>query len=115
MQVKKVRGLCKIFIFTLAACIFVSSQVLACGIEGTAKRTDDSKVDGTATVSTSWNSKKAFPRDGYYTLDLGSSACGESVDVYVNGYSIGRYKIPKSGNATVNITLKGMSDVPLGR
>ncbi len=103
----------KVFFVLTAACIFISSQVFACGIEGKAVRTDGSKVDGTATVSTSWNSEKAFPRKGYYTLDLGSSACGESVEVYVNGYSIGRHRIPSSGNATVNITLKGSSNVPV--
>lgn len=92
---------------------FMSAQVFACGIEGTAMRTDGSKVDGTVTISTSWNGKEAYPKDGHYTLDLGSSVCGESVEVYVNGYSIGRYKIPSSGNATVNVTLKGSTDVPV--
>jgi hypothetical protein len=52
-------------------------------------------------------SEKAYPRNGYYTLGLGSSACGQSVEVFVNGYSIGKYNIPSICNATVNITLKG--------
>jgi hypothetical protein len=88
-----------------------SGPAFSCGIEGSAVRTDGSKVDGTARVSTSWNSNTAYPRGGYYNLDLGSSACGESVEVYVNGNSIGRRSIPKSGNARANFTLKG--DMPV--
>lgn len=100
----------------LVLSVFISLagvQAFACGIEGTAMRTDGSKVDGTARVSTSWNSKETYPEKGSYTLDLGSNACGESVEVYVNGTSIGRYSIPNSGNARVNITLKGSSDMPV--
>lgn len=101
-------------VLSVGICIcLIGSQAFACGLEGSAKRTDGSKVDGSARISTSWNSKEAYPRNGYYTLDLGSSACGQTVEVYVNGYSIGRYKIPSSGNATVNVTLKGSSDVPV--
>jgi hypothetical protein len=90
-----------------------SGPAFSCGIEGNAVRTDGSKVDGTARVSTSWNSKTAYPHNGYYNLDLGSGACGESVEVYVNGNSIGRRSIPNSGNARVNFTLKGTSDMPV--
>jgi len=89
------------------------AQSIACGIEGSAKRTDGSKVDGTVKVSTSWNSNKAYPRGGSYSLDLGSSACGERVTVYVNGYDIGKYSIPSSGYARVNVTMKGTSDAPV--
>lgn len=91
----------------------VTAQSMACGIEGSAVRTDGSKVDGTAKVSTSWNSNVAYPRGGSYSLDLGSSVCGKRVTVYVNGYDIGRYRIPSRGYARVNIMLKGTSDVPV--
>ncbi|MDL2321829.1 hypothetical protein LJC47_05735 [Desulfosarcina sp. OttesenSCG-928-B08] len=87
---------------------------VACGIEGKATRTDGSKVDGTVKVSTSWNSsKQAYPRDGYYNLELGSGACGQTVEVFVNGYSIGKRSIPKDGNARVDFTMKGTSDAPV--
>jgi len=86
---------------------------MTCGIEGSATRTDGSRVDGTATVSTSWNGKTASPGDGYYFLDLGDSAGGESVEVYVNGYSLGRHRIPNSGTARVNFVLRGTSDEPV--
>jgi len=65
--------------------LLLAGQVFACGIEGTVVNSDGSKVDGTSTISTSWNSQKAYPRDGYYTLDLGSSVCGETITVYLDG------------------------------
>ena len=103
-----------IVVLALGLCVLCTGvEGFACGIEGSAMRTDGSKVDGTVRVSTSWNSSEAFPRNGYYTLELGSSACGESVNVYVNGYDIGRYGIPNNGNARVNVTIKGTSDVPV--
>jgi hypothetical protein len=97
----------------IAVSSIMAGNVFACGIEGTATRTDGSKVDGTATVSTSWNSKKAYPKDGYYELDLGSSVCGEEITVYVNGYKLREVRIPNSGNARVDFVLKGSSDVPI--
>ena len=53
-------------------------------IYGTARRPDGSKVDGTATVSTSWNSNKAYPHGGHYRLELGSNPRCD-VTVYVDG------------------------------
>jgi len=102
-----------VFLVTSLIPLVLSGPILACGVEGSAHRTDGSKVDGTVRVSTSWNSTQAYPRNGYYELDLGSSACGKSVEVYVNGYSIGRHSIPSSDNARVSVTLKGSSDYPV--
>ena len=100
--------------FALAGFLLSPVSVsFACGIEGSATRTDGSKVDGTARVSTSWSGKDAYPRGGYYNLDLGSNACGENIEVYVNGNSIGRRSIPNSGNARVDFVLKGTSDMPV--
>jgi hypothetical protein len=93
------------------ALAFFSASLWACGIEGRASRSG-SDVNGTVRVSTSWNSSEAFPRGGYYSLDLGSGACGESVEVFVNGYSIGRRSIPSSSNARVDFSLTGQSDKP---
>jgi hypothetical protein len=89
------------------------SVSFACGIEGKATRTDGSKVDGSARVSSSWGNRETWPRDGWYNLDLGSGACGESVEVFVNGYSIGRRSISRDGNARVDFVLKGTSDTPV--
>lgn len=102
-----------LFLISGLTALIATGPALACGIEGSAVRTDGSKVDGSATVSTSWNSTKAYPKNGSYQLDMGSSACGQSADVYVNGNSLGRHKIPTSGYATVNFTLKGTSDAPV--
>jgi hypothetical protein len=101
--------------FAALAALFLLpvSVSLACGIEGQATRTDGSKVDGTARVSTDWNGNNAYPRDGYYNLDLGGGACGKSVEVFVNGNSIGKRALPNSGNARVDFTLRGGSDMPV--
>ncbi len=69
----------------VAAGLLLTGQAFACGIEGSVVNSDGSKVDGTSTISTSWNSKKAYPRNGYYSLDLGSSVCGSKVTVYLDG------------------------------
>ncbi len=52
------------------------ARTFACGREGSAKRTDGSKVDAPAGISTGWNGKTAYPKNGCYALDLGSAACG---------------------------------------
>ncbi|WP_295408156.1 hypothetical protein [uncultured Thiocystis sp.] len=77
---------------------------------GNTSRTDGSQVDGTARVSSSWNSQTTSPRGGFYTLELGDSACGESVELYINGQSLGRHRLPSSGNVNVDFVLKGSSD-----
>jgi len=90
----------KAVVFTICAMgsLVAGTMANACGIEGSAVRSDGSKVDGTARISTSWNSSTAFPRNGWYELDLGSSACGASVTVYVNGNDGQRITLPSSGN-----------------
>ena len=90
----------------VAGALAWSSPALACGIEGSAVRGDGSKVDGTARVSTSWNSEKAFPRNGRYTLDLGSAACGQRITVYVDGDRYTEVKLPSSGNARLDLVLR---------
>jgi hypothetical protein len=71
-------------------------------IFGSAHRSDGSKIDGTATISTSWNSVKAFPRGGHYRLELGSNP-RQSVTVYVDGntYTV----VHVDGDTRVNIQL----------
>lgn len=77
-----------------------SAQAFACGIQGSAVNSDGSKIDGTGTISTSWNSKKAYPRNGSYSLDLGSSVCGEKITVYLDGNQGKRITV--NGWTTVN-------------
>lgn len=86
--------------------LLASPRALACGVEGTAVRGDGSKVDGTATISTSWNSKTAVPRQGRYSLDLGSAACGAKITVYVDGNQGRTVTLPSSGNARADFVVR---------
>ncbi len=84
----------------VAAGLLLSGQVFACGIQGTAINSDGSKIDGTGKISTSWNSEKAYPRNGTYSLDLGSSVCGNKITVYLDGNQGQRVTV--DGWTTVN-------------
>jgi len=95
----------EVFIPVIVVGMLVPAAVLACGIQGTAHRSG-SKVDGSVRVATDWNSNATTPRNGYYTLELGSGACGQRVRVYVDGKVWGDVTLPSSGNATVNVTVK---------
>jgi hypothetical protein len=97
---KALVSVCAIGVLTL------SSQAFACGFEGTAVRKDGSKVDGTARISTSWNGNQAYPRNGRYSLELGNSACGQSMEVYVDGNGIGRYTLPNSGMKRLDVVVR---------
>jgi len=78
----------------------MASNGYPCGIQGTAVNSDGSKIDGSGTISTSWNSKKAYPRNGTYNLDLGSSVCGERITVYLDGND--GHEVRVDGWVTVN-------------
>jgi len=71
-------------------------------IHGTAHHSDGSKIDGSATVSTSWNGNKAYPRAGHYRLELGGNP-RQKVTVYVDGktYTV----IHVDGDTCVNVQL----------
>jgi len=79
-----------------------ASNALACGIDGTVKWSDGSKSDRTSVVSTSWNSRKAYPQKGRYELELGPDACGKSITVYLDGNQGREVRLPSSGNARVD-------------
>ena len=46
-------------------------------------------------ISTSWNSKKAFPADGRYELDFGGSV-GSRITVYCDGDNVGGVRVSGS-------------------
>ena len=71
-------------------------------IYGTAVHSDGSRVDRTIRISTSWNSKVAFPRHGKYELDLNSNPRKE-VTVYVDGMKYS--KIFVGGDTRLDIKL----------
>ena len=58
-------------------------------IYGSCVYKDGSKANGTVTISTSWNGKKAFPANGRYYLDFGGNV-DHSVTIYVNGKTFAR-------------------------
>lgn len=84
----------------IAAVLLLSCPTYACGIKGSVVNSDGSRVDGTSAISTSWNSKKAYPRKGTYRLDLGSSVCGKRITVYLD-HNQGK-TITVNGWVTVN-------------
>lgn len=92
------------FILGLAGVTLFAVSSYACGIEGYVTWPDGTKSDGTSTISTSWNSKKAFPKNGYYSLELGSSACGQTITVYLNGNQGKEVRV--SGSTQVNFTIR---------
>lgn len=62
--------------------------IAAYGIEGSAHRTDGSKVDGTVCVSTS-KEGETRPRDGWNLIEVGRNVYGKTVDVYTQWGSSG--------------------------
>ncbi|MGE0087015.1 MAG: hypothetical protein AB7S75_21640 [Desulfococcaceae bacterium] len=78
---KKVGTAVLVSVFCLMITVAYAGE--AC-IYGTAVYADGSKVDGTATVSTSWNGVKAFPKNGEYRLCLGSNP-EKTITIYLDG------------------------------
>jgi hypothetical protein len=71
----------------MTAALLVSATSLpafADSLYGSCRRSDGSKVDGTARITTSWNGSYAVPRDGAYRLHLGGSV-KQTITVYVDG------------------------------
>lgn len=93
----------RLIVSVAAAAALWTSTVMADALYGTCKYKDGSKADGTVTVSTSWNSKKAFPKNGQYRLDFGGTV-GKTITVYVNG---DRYTtIEVRGETRLDITVR---------
>ncbi|GMV42350.1 MAG: hypothetical protein AMXMBFR64_40660 [Myxococcales bacterium] len=90
----------------VALAAMTHGAALACGIEGKVVWPDGSKSNKTTTVSTSWNSQRAYPSDGWYSMDLGSAACGAKITVYLDGNQGREVRLPSSGNARVDFTAK---------
>lgn len=83
-------------------------NAFACGFDGPIEHGDGSGVSGGVRVTSSWNSVRAqFPRKGYYFLELGPKACGQKLELYVNGDSLGRYTVPNRGMVSVPVKMKG--------
>lgn len=90
----------RVSLFVMAG---VANTAWACGIEGTATWPSGSKWDGSGKISTSWNFETVYPKSGRYELALGSGACGSKVTVYANGKEQTELRLPKSGNARLDL------------
>ena len=88
-----------IFVMLVAVAIGVAYAGDAC-IYGTAVNSDGSKIDGTCTVSTSWNSQKAYPKNGEYRLCLGSNP-NQKITIYVDGNTYATLYV--NGNTRLDI------------
>lgn len=82
--------------------LLMTASAMADSLVGTCKYKDGSKADGTVTVSTSWNSKKAYPKKGDYELDFGAKI-GKKVTVYVNGKKYTEIEV--KGRTRLDITM----------
>jgi hypothetical protein len=92
----------RVVICFVAVVMLSSAAACADTLYGTCVYSDGSKVNGTVTISTSWNGKKAFPKKGKYRLDFGGSV-GKEITVYVNG---DRYAtIEVNGDTELNIVV----------
>ena len=91
------------FLSMLVLGLAMVSMAAADTLQGTCTRKDGSKVDGTVTISTSWNSEKAYPKNGKYKLDF-KGKVGKEITVYVNGEKYTTVKV--SGDTQLNIVVK---------
>ena len=91
---------CMTLVLTL--CLTFTSAGYADSLYGSIKFKDGSKANGVA-VSTSWNSKKGFAKNGKYDLDFGKKV-GQRITVYVKGKKIGTVKV--SGNTRFDIVIR---------
>jgi len=90
-------------IFVVFACLVLTTATLADTIYGKCCYKDGSKAGSEVKISTSWNSKKAYPSGGSYTLDFGGSV-KKSITVYCNGKSVGRVYV--SGSTRLDIVVR---------
>jgi len=80
----EIRTLLVTAILSLGIC----SMSVADSLYGSIKYKDGSKADGTAGVSTSWNGKKGYAKNGEYELDFGGKV-ESRITVYVKGTKVG--------------------------
>lgn len=89
-------------LLALTVCLTFTPAGYADSLYGSIKFKDGSKADGVA-VSTSWNSKKGYAKNGEYNLDFGGKV-GKTITVYVKGKKIGTVEV--KGNTRFNIVIR---------
>jgi len=92
----------RIFALAVVFLLFAASYAQADSLYGKCVYKDGSKAGGEIGISTSWNGKKGYPRNGRYTLDFGKRV-GATITVYVKGKSVGRVKV--SGKTRFDIVV----------
>jgi hypothetical protein len=86
---------------TLAGFLVTSSITYADSIYGTCYNKSGNKCKyGIHRISTSWNSKKDYPRNGDYQIYLGNSV-DSRITVYCDGSSVGTVYV--DGNVRFNV------------
>ncbi len=81
-------------IFCVLLVTLACTAAKADSIYGKCVYKDGSRAGGEVRISTSWNSKKAYPANGRYVLDFGRKM-NRSITVYVNGKTFGRVYVSK--------------------
>lgn len=75
--------------FTISGMLFAgTAQAGGACLYGSARWSSGSEIDGSTRVTTSWNSKKAYPRNGEYELCYDRNP-DRRVTVYVQGRDVG--------------------------
>jgi len=82
-------------LLSLVVCIVMTSSALADSIYGKCTHKDGSKAGNSNKISTSWNSKVAYPNNGEYKLDFGGKV-GKTITVYCNGTKVGTVNVSGS-------------------
>ncbi|MEZ6058050.1 MAG: hypothetical protein R3C01_15225 [Planctomycetaceae bacterium] len=82
--------------------VFTCSPAFADKLFGKIVYKDGSKAGGEVGVSTSWNSKKAYPKNGSYELDFGETV-GREINIFVKGTKVGSVTV--KGSTRFDITI----------
>jgi len=75
-------------VFVLSLTLLLPASALADSIYGSCRTKSGEKCTGIHKISTSWNSKKTYPSNGSYSLDLGGTV-KKRITVYCDGSSVG--------------------------
>lgn len=89
--------------FFCFALILAPAFAGADSIYGDCQHKDGSKCGSSVYISTSWNSKRAYPSSGRYTLDFGKKL-GRRITVYCNGKTVGTVNV--SGSTRFDIVCR---------
>jgi len=89
-------------ILALVLGVIMTGSALADSIYGKCLHKDGSKAGKSNKISTSWNSKLAYPNNGEYKFDFGGKV-GKTITVYCNGTKVGTVYV--SGSTRYDITV----------